>query len=59
MTTKVLESGNAEMTELSLDDLDQATGGKHHPSHNDGLFAGALGAGLAIVGGIILIGLLA
>ncbi len=60
MTTKILESESAEMTELSLTELDQAIGGGHG-GHNasDVLFWGGLGAGLAVVGSIILVGLLA
>ena len=58
MTTESLMPKSAEVTELSLDDLEQASGG-HHSSHNDGLFYGALAGGIALVGGIIIIGLLA
>jgi len=58
MTTKVLESESRELNELSLDDLDQATGGGHHGGHNDGVFYGLLAGGLAVVGTIIVIGLL-
>jgi len=55
--TKTSMPETAEMTELSLDDLEQVSAG-HTPSHNDGVFYGLLGAGIAVVGGIILIGLL-
>lgn len=59
MTTKVLETESLEVTELSLDDLDQATGGGHHGGHNDGVFYGLLAGGIALVGSIIIVGLLA
>ncbi len=57
MTTEPLMPKSAELTELSLDDLEQVTGGGHG-GHNDGVFYGLLAGGLAIAGGIILIGLL-
>jgi hypothetical protein len=59
MTTKVLESKSLEATELSLDDLDQATGGRHHGGHGDGVFYGLLAGGIAVVGAIIVVGILA
>ena len=60
MTTEVLKSERLDVTELSMDDLEQAAGGRHHGgNHNDGVFYGLLAGGMAVVGGIILVGLLA
>jgi tetrahydromethanopterin S-methyltransferase subunit B len=57
MTTKVLEKSEIfEATELSLDDLDQATGGRHHHHHGGGtteqvvygVIAGVMVAGMLV-----------
>lgn len=54
MTTKVLGSEILEATELSLDDLDQATGGRHH--HHGGLTTEQVVYG--VVAGAIAVGMM-
>jgi hypothetical protein len=54
MTAKVPGPENLEATELSFDDLDQATGGRHHHSGLTteqvvyGVVAGAIAVGIIV-----------